>query len=95
MQQETHQRGHRLTSADGGVEVQAFLPFFDCNAQTCQLRGVVGGIDQIFITVSSLSKDELKQRGGPPEGSHFISKPIDLGWLKGYLLGLLSPQGWV
>ena len=54
------------------------------------------GFEQLqIITVSALSKDELKQRGGPPEGSHFISKPIDLGWLKGYLLGLLSPQGWV
>jgi DNA-binding response OmpR family regulator len=48
-----------------------------------------------IISISALSKDELEQRGGPPEGSHFIPKPIDLGWLKGYLLGLMSPQAWV
>jgi excisionase family DNA binding protein len=54
------------------------------------------GFEQMqIISISALSKDELEQRGGPPEGSHFISKPIDLGWLKGYLLGLMSPQAWV
>lgn len=54
------------------------------------------GFEQLqIISISALSKDELEQRGGPPEGSHFIPKPIDLGWLKGYLLGLMSPQAWV
>ncbi len=54
------------------------------------------GFEQLqIISISALSKDQMEQRGGPPEGSHFISKPIDLGWLKGYLLGLMSPQAWV
>jgi excisionase family DNA binding protein len=54
------------------------------------------GFEQLqIISISALSKDELEQRGGPPEGSHFISKPIDLGWLKGYLLGLMAPQAWL
>ena len=53
------------------------------------------GFEQLqIISISALPKDELELRGGPPEGSHFISKPIDLGWLKGYLLGLMSPQAW-
>jgi excisionase family DNA binding protein len=47
-----------------------------------------------IISLSTLSKEELKDRGGPPIGSRFISKPVDLGWLRGYLLGLLAPQAW-
>ena len=47
-----------------------------------------------IISLSALSKEELKDRGGPPIGSRFISKPVDLGWLRGYLLGLLAPQAW-
>jgi len=54
------------------------------------------GYEQLqFITVSALSDEDLKLRGGPPEGSHFMAKPIDLGWLQGYLLGLMRPQAWV
>ena len=54
------------------------------------------GFEQLqIITISSLLKEELALRGGPPECSQFIFKPIDLGWLKGYLLGLMSPQAWV
>jgi excisionase family DNA binding protein len=47
-----------------------------------------------IITLSTLSQTELKDRGGPPTGSRFIAKPIDLGWLRGYLVGLLAPQAW-
>jgi excisionase family DNA binding protein len=47
-----------------------------------------------IITLSALSLAELKDRGGPPTGSRFIAKPIDLGWLRGYLVGLLAPQAW-
>ena len=46
---------------------------------------------QIF-TYSALSPDELQERGGPPKGASFLPKPLDLGWLKGYLLGMMSPQ---
>jgi excisionase family DNA binding protein len=46
---------------------------------------------QIF-TYSALTPDELQKRGGPPQGSSFMTKPLDLGWLKGYLLGMMSPQ---
>jgi len=61
--------------------------------QQVQLRE---GFEQLqFITVSALSDEDLKLRGGPPEGSQFMAKPIDLGWLQGYLLGLMRPQAWV
>ena len=54
------------------------------------------GFEQLQImTISALSEIELQNRGGPPAGSHFISKPVDLGWLKGYLLGLMAPQAWI
>jgi len=45
-----------------------------------------------IITLSALSQAALQDRGGPPLNTHFIQKPVDLGWLKGYLLGLLAPQ---
>lgn len=47
-----------------------------------------------IITLSALSKEALQARGGPPPSTHFVQKPVDLGWLKGYLLGLLAPQAW-
>jgi excisionase family DNA binding protein len=61
--------------------------------QQVQLRE---GFEQLqFITVSALSDEDLRLRGGPPEGSQFMAKPIELGWLQGYLLGLMRPQAWV
>ena len=48
---------------------------------------------QIF-TYSALSPAELQERGGPPKGASFLPKPLDLGWLKGYLLGMMAPQTW-
>jgi hypothetical protein len=54
------------------------------------------GFEQIqIISISALSEADMQTRGGPPQGSIFITKPVDLGWLKGYLLGLMSPQVWV
>lgn len=53
------------------------------------------GYEQLqIISISALQEPELQKHGGPPKGSHFISKPVDLGWLKGYLLGLMTPQAW-
>jgi CheY-like chemotaxis protein len=54
------------------------------------------GFEQLqIIAISALSSEELQERGGPPEDSHFMAKPVDIGWLKGYLLGLMAPQAWV
>ena len=47
------------------------------------------------ITVSALTAEALQERGGPPEGSQFMAKPVDVGWLKGYLPGLMAPQAWI
>ncbi len=47
-----------------------------------------------LIALSAMTEADLQARGGPPLGVHFISKPIDVGWLKGYLLGLMAPQAW-
>ena len=50
------------------------------------------GFEQLqIITISALSSEEMKAREGPPEGTHFMTKSIDVGWLKGYLLGLMAP----
>jgi excisionase family DNA binding protein len=54
------------------------------------------GFNQLqVITVSALTTVALQERGGPPEGSQFMAKPVDVGWLKGYLLGLMAPQAWI
>jgi CheY-like chemotaxis protein len=54
------------------------------------------GFEQLqIISISALSSAEVENRGGPPAGSHFVPKPVDLGWLKGYLLGLMAPQAWI
>ena len=45
-----------------------------------------------ILILSVLSEEELQKRGGPPKGAQCIPKPIDLGWLRGYLSGLLAPQ---
>lgn len=94
---------------DSGIEALLTLPGF--KPQIIILDLLMSGVDgwemvrQIrqkesfqktqMISISALSEAELQKHGGPPEGSHFISKPVDLGWLKGYLLGLMAPQAWV
>ena len=45
-----------------------------------------------ILILSVPSEEELQKRGGPPKGAQCIAKPIDLGWLRGYLSGLLAPQ---
>ncbi|MEN9996340.1 MAG: Sensor histidine kinase TodS [Pseudomonadota bacterium] len=47
-----------------------------------------------IITYSALNQEELQERGGPPKDANFMAKPLDLGWLRGYLLGKMSPQTW-
>jgi excisionase family DNA binding protein len=47
-----------------------------------------------IITLSALTQEQLNDRGGPPPNTHFIQKPVDLSWLRGYLLGLMAPHAW-
>lgn len=95
-------------AVNSGIEALLTLPIFKPQIIILDLLmpGVDGwemvrqiklkeGYEQLqIISVSALSESEMKSRGGPPEGSHFIAKPVDLGWLKGYLLGLMTPQAW-
>ena len=96
-------------AVDSGIQALLTLPVFKPQLIILDLLmpGVDGwemvrqlkqkeGFEQLQImTISALSKTELDERGGPPVGSHFMTKPIDLGWLKGYLLGLMAPQAWI
>ena len=96
-------------AVDSGIQALLTLPVFKPQLIILDLLmpGVDGwemvrqlkqkeGFEQLQImTISALSNTELDERGGPPEGSHFMTKPIDLGWLKGYLLGLMAPQAWI
>ena len=96
-------------AVDSGIQALLTLPVFKPQLIILDLMmpGVDGwemvrqlkqkeGFEQLQImTISALSNTELDERGGPPEGSHFMTKPIDLGWLKGYLLGLMAPQAWI
>ena len=96
-------------AVDSGIQALLTLPVFKPQLIILDLMmpGVDGwemvrqlkqkeGFEQLQImTISALSSTELQERGGPPEGSHFMTKPIDLGWLKGYLLGLMAPQAWI
>lgn len=70
------------------------MPQVDGWALVRQLQQKESLAQMQIITISALSQEELKDRGGPPPSTHFIQKPVDLGWLKGYLLGLLSPHAW-
>jgi excisionase family DNA binding protein len=96
-------------AVDSGIQALLTLPVFKPQLIILDLLmpGVDGwemvrqlkqkeGFEQLQImTISALSDTELHELGGPPEGSHFMTKPVDLGWLKGYLLGLMAPQAWI
>ena len=42
------------------------------------------------IAVTGLSAEEIKQYPDMPEGTHVLHKPVDMGWLRGYLQAMLS-----
>ena len=42
------------------------------------------------IAITGLSPQEIKEHGGLPEGTHVMHKPVDMGWLRGYLQAMLS-----
>ena len=43
-----------------------------------------------LITMSDLSEKELIERGGPPAGTYFFKKPIDVRWLQGFLMARIG-----
>ena len=42
------------------------------------------------IVITGLSNDEIAAYGELPTGTHVLHKPVDMGWLKGYLQALMS-----
>lgn len=42
------------------------------------------------IAITGLSAQEIHEHGGLPEGTHVMHKPVDMGWLLGYLQAMLS-----
>jgi len=42
------------------------------------------------IAITGLSAQEIKEHGSLPEGTHVMHKPVDMGWLRGYLQAMLS-----
>ena len=42
------------------------------------------------VVVTALSPQEIAAEGGMPEGVQLMHKPIDMGWLKGYLNALVN-----
>ena len=44
------------------------------------------------LVISALSEEEIEQRGGLPEGTIFMSKPLNMHWLKGFLTALMSSR---
>lgn len=44
------------------------------------------------LVISALTEEEIQQRGGLPEGTIFMAKPVNAHWLKGFLTALLSSR---
>lgn len=42
------------------------------------------------LVVSSLSPEEIEARGGLPEGTIFMAKPLNMHWFNGFFAALLS-----
>lgn len=42
------------------------------------------------VVVSGMSLDEVKAKGGLPDGVQFLQKPMDLDWLRGFFDALMS-----
>jgi excisionase family DNA binding protein len=43
-----------------------------------------------YMVISALSEKEIQARGGLPEGTVFVAKPVNLQWLNGFLTALMS-----
>ena len=44
----------------------------------------------VVVVVTALSAEEIAAEGGLPDGVELMHKPIDMGWLKGYLNALIN-----
>ena len=44
------------------------------------------------LVISALPQSEIDARGGLPEGSIFMAKPINMHWLKGFFAALMASR---
>ena len=44
------------------------------------------------LAVSALTPEEIKARGGLPEGVVFMPKPLKTQWLNGFMVAILATQ---
>jgi hypothetical protein len=44
------------------------------------------------VTITSLSEREVADRGGLPEHTIYLKKPVDMRWLNGYFVALAATR---
>ena len=57
-----------------------------------KLRGNVQFDKMSCLAVSALTPEEIKARGGLPEGVVFMPKPLKTQWLNGFMVAILATQ---
>jgi excisionase family DNA binding protein len=45
-----------------------------------------------LVTITSLSEHEVAERGGLPEHTIYLKKPVDMNWLNGYFTALTATR---
>jgi CheY-like chemotaxis protein len=45
-----------------------------------------------YLVVSALTAQEIESRGGLPEGTIFVPKPVNLQWLNGFFTALMASR---
>ncbi len=48
--------------------------------------------DIFFLAITGLSESEVTKRGGLPEHTVYLQKPVDASWFNGYFVALLSTR---
>ena len=43
-----------------------------------------------LLVISALSQEEIAARGGLPEGTIFMAKPVNLQWFNGFFTALIA-----
>ena len=56
------------------------------------LRGNPMFTKMTSLVISALPQSEIEARGGLPEGSIFMAKPINMHWLKGFFAALMASR---
>lgn len=56
------------------------------------LRGNPMFTKMTSLVISALPQSEIEARGGLPEGSIFMAKPVNMHWLKGFFAALMASR---